>query len=69
MTDISPLSRHFGSRLEKLHQEIRASLKEVRRHLKELEEVEKSAGQAAPGQGFAELLRESLEKTDPPPRP
>tara|TARA_B100001115_G_scaffold163239_1_gene139374 strand:+ start:137 stop:322 length:186 start_codon:yes stop_codon:yes gene_type:complete len=38
----SPLSGQFSPKLEKLNREIYAGLSEVRRHLKALEEAEKS---------------------------
>lgn len=58
----SPLSRHFDLRLKELDQQIHNCLKDVRRHLQELE---KAAQQAAPGkkpQGFAEVLKDSLKR-------
>jgi len=61
----SPLSRHFDLRLKELNQQIHNCLKDVRRHLQELEQA---AQQAAPGeqpQNFAEILKASL-KPDPP---
>lgn len=57
----SPLSR-FDLRLKELNQQIHNCLKDVRRHLQELEEA---AQQIPPGkqpQSFAELLRDSLKK-------
>lgn len=65
--DTSPLSRHFDIRLEKLTQEIHDGLREVRRHIQELEEVEKNAQSGDSGQSFAELLKNSIEKRNPPP--
>lgn len=59
----SPISNQFGPRLEKLNREINAGLSEVRRHLKELEEVEKNQNTGAPVR-FADVLRESIGKAD-----
>ncbi|MFT5089098.1 MAG: hypothetical protein ACI8PG_003465 [Planctomycetota bacterium] len=59
----SPISNQFGPRLEKLNREINAGLSEVRRHLKELEEVEKNQNTGAPV-GFYDVLRESIDKVD-----
>ncbi len=65
--DTSPLSRHFDIRLEKLNQEIHDSLQKVRRHIQELEEVEKNVQSGDSGQNFADLLKNSIEKRNPPP--
>lgn len=64
----SPISQQFDIRLARLNQEIHASLAQVRRHLQELEQVEQSAqtGKTRNGQGFAELLKQSMERRDPP---
>lgn len=55
----SPLATQFTPRLEKLNREINASLSEVRRHLKELEEVERSQQSGSPTR-FAEVLKTSI---------
>ncbi len=59
----SPLSNQFTPRLEKLNREIHAGLSEVRRHLKELEEVERSQ-QNGPSSSFAEVLKASVDAKD-----
>lgn len=59
----SPLSSQFTPRLEKLNREINAGLSEVRRHLKELEEVERSQ-QSGSSASFAEVLKTSLAAKD-----
>ena len=59
----SPISNQFGPRLEKLNREINAGLSEVRRHLKELEEVEKNQNTGAPAR-FSDVLREPIDKVD-----
>jgi hypothetical protein len=55
----SPLSNQFSPKLEKLNREIHAGLSEVRRHLKELEAVEKEQHSAA-SPSFADTLKKSL---------
>ncbi len=60
----SPISNQFGPRLEKLNREINAGLSEVRRHLKELEEVEKSQHIGGSPTRFADVLRESINEAD-----
>jgi len=64
--DVSPLSRQFGSRLEKLNQEIHEGLQKVRKHLQELEEVEQSARSDKAGQTFSELLKSFTARQKPP---
>ena len=64
--DISPLSRQFDIRLEKLNQEIHDGLEKVRRHLQELEEVEQNAHPDKVGRTFAELLENSMDEQEPP---
>jgi len=59
----SPISNQFEPRLEKLNREINAGLSEVRRHLKELEEVEKNHKTGAPA-SFADVLRDSIDEAD-----
>ena len=61
--DTSPLSNQFGPRLQKLDREIQDSLREVRRHIQELEQAEKCAGSKA---GFADLLKEEIDGQSPP---
>ena len=65
----SPLSPRFDLRLKQLNQEIHSSLKVIRQHLQELEEVEQrtrtgTAGKT--GRNFAEFLNDALEEGDPP---
>jgi flagellar hook-basal body complex protein FliE len=60
----SPISNQFGPRLEKLNREINAGLSEVRRHLKELEEVEKNQRSSGAPARFADVLKESINKVD-----
>lgn len=60
----SPISNQFGPRLEKLNREINAGLSEVRRHLKELEEVEKNQRVGGAPARFADVLKDSLDKAD-----
>ena len=62
--DTAPLSNQFGPRLQKLDREIQDNLREVRRHIQELEQAEKSAGSKA---GFADLLKEEIDGQSPPP--
>ena len=62
--DTAPLSNQFGPRLQKLDREIQDSLREVHRHIQELEQAEKSAGSKA---GFADLLKEEIDGQSPPP--
>ncbi len=61
--NVSPTSNPFGPRLEKLNREINAGLSEVRRHLKELEEVEKQATPSTAPASFADLLKKSIDET------
>lgn len=70
--ETSPLSRQFGIRLDQLNQDIHRSLEQVRRHIQALEEVEQQAQTSRTGSGqkdFADLLKESLEETEPPAPP
>lgn len=55
----SPLSNQFGPQLQKLDREIQDSLSEVRRHIQELEQAEKTAENKT---HFADLLKESLDE-------
>ena len=56
----SPLSNQFSPKLEKLNREINAGLSEVRRHLKSLEEAEKSQ-QSVKLTTFSDLLDEQTK--------
>ena len=56
----SPLSSQFSPKLEKLNREINAGLSEVRRHLKSLEEAEKSQ-QSVKLTTFSDLLDEQTK--------
>ena len=56
----SPLSSQFSPKLEKLNREIYASLSEVRRHLKALEEAEKSQQSVKPST-FSDLLHQQIK--------
>lgn len=56
----SPSSSQFSPELEKLNREINAGLSEVRRHLKALEEAEKSQQSVKPTT-FADLLDEQIK--------
>lgn len=56
----SPLSSQFSPKLEKLNREIYASLSEVRRHLKALEEAEKSQQPVRPST-FSDLLDQQIK--------
>lgn len=70
--ETSPLSRQFGIRLDQLNQDIHRSLAQVRRHIQALEEVEQQAQTSRTGSGqqdFADLLKESMEETEPPAPP
>ena len=58
----SPLSNQIGPQLQKLDREIQDSLNEVRRHIRELEKAEQQPDQAR----FADLLKQSLQHSDPP---
>lgn len=60
----SPLSNSFSPQLEKLNREIYAGLNEVRRHLKALEEAEKSPHSPKPPT-FSELLGEASKDETP----
>ncbi|MBI2501748.1 MAG: hypothetical protein HYW07_00740 [Candidatus Latescibacteria bacterium] len=62
----SPLSRHFDLRLKELNQQIHNCLKDVRKHLQELEEAAQQPPSAKPPQNFAQLLKESLQHRTPP---
>ena len=62
----SPLSRQFDLRLKELNQQIHSCLKDVRKHLQELEAVSQQPPAARPPQDFAQLLRESLQQRTPP---
>ena len=55
-----PLSSQFSPKLEKLNREINASLSEVRRHLKALEEAERSQQSVKPTT-FSDLLDEQIK--------
>ena len=57
----SPLSGQFSPKLEKLNREIHAGLSEVRRHLKALEETEKSQQSVKPTT-FSDLLDRTNKK-------
>ena len=63
----SPLSRHFDLRLKELDQQIHNCLKDVRRHLQELEEAAQQPPVAKPPQNFAQLLKDSLQERHTPP--
>jgi len=64
----SPLSRHFDLRLKELNQQIHSCLKDVRKHLQELEQAAAQQTPAAgPPKDFAQLLKESLQQRTPPP--
>ncbi|MCC7260880.1 MAG: hypothetical protein IT369_00020 [Candidatus Latescibacteria bacterium] len=67
----SPLSRHFDLRLQELNQQIHSCLKDVRKHLQELEQAAQQPPVAGPVGGqpkdFAQLLKESLQQRTPPP--
>jgi type II secretory pathway component PulM len=65
----SPLSRHFDLRLKELNQQIHSCLKDVRKHLQELEQAAQQAPSAKPPADFAQLLKESLQQRTPPPGP
>jgi len=61
--DNSLIPRDLGHRLQQLNQEIRTSLDQVRRHRRELENVERTTSTAAPEHDtFAEILRRSLHR-------
>lgn len=62
----SPLSRQFDLRLKELNQQIHSCLKDVRKHLQELEEAAQQVPAARPPQNFAQLLKESLQQRTPP---
>ena len=53
------LPPQFGPRLQKLDREIQHSLSEVRRHIQELEQAEKNAGNSP---AFADLLKASVDE-------
>ena len=57
--DITPLSSHLSLRLEKLNQEIRDRLEEVRRHIQELEAVERKTCPEKDRTSFQDLLAEA----------
>ena len=62
----SPLSRQFDLRLKELNQQIHSCLKDVRKHLQELEAAAQQPPTAKPPQDFAQLLKESLQQGPPP---
>ena len=61
----SPLSNQVDVRLRQLDRQIHNSLKVIRQHLQELEQVEQrtrsKAGPAASGQNFADFLDDALD--------
>ena len=61
------LPSHLGVRLEKLNQEIRDRLEEVRRHIQELEAVEQKVRSGRAGQRFPDLLERAIEGGDSRP--
>ncbi|MBM3279123.1 MAG: hypothetical protein FJY95_13720 [Candidatus Handelsmanbacteria bacterium] len=64
----SSLSRHFDLRLKELNQQIHSCLKDVRKHLQELEQAAaQQTRTAGPPKDFARLLKESLQQRTPPP--
>lgn len=62
----SPLSRHFDLRLKELNQQIHSCLKDVRKHLQELEQAAQQPPVAGPPKDFAQLLKDSLQQRTPP---
>ena len=62
----SPLSRQFDLRLKELNQQIHSCLKDVRKHLQELEAVSQQPPAAKSPQNFAQLLKESLQQGPSP---
>jgi hypothetical protein len=60
----SPLSNSFSPQLEKLNREIYAGLSEVRRHLKALEEAEKSQHSSKPP-AFSDLSGKAFKDESP----
>jgi len=68
--ETSPLSRQFGIRLDQLNKDIHRSLEQVRRHIQALEEVEQQTPSPRAGAeraNFADLLKDSMDKSEPPP--
>lgn len=63
----SPLSRHFDLRLKELNQQIHSCLKDVRKHLHELEQAAQQPPAGSPPKDFAQLLKESLQQRPTPP--
>ena len=66
--DSTPIAHEFGHRLDQLDREIHQGLAQVRRHLQELQAAEEKAGtpSALAGQGFAEVLRSTLDDSTAP---
>ncbi len=62
--NVSPSSGQFSPKLEKLNREIQAGLSEVRRHLKALEETEKSQQPVRPST-FSDLLDRQIKNERP----
>ena len=64
----SPLSNQVDVRLKQLDREIHSSLRTIRRHIQELEEVEQrtrpggSETSAKTGQSFADHLNDALDE-------
>ena len=63
----SPLSRHFDLRLKEIDQQINSCLKDVRRHLQELEAASQQPAGAKQAPNFAQLLKASLDQRNTPP--
>ena len=64
---IPPLSnppQQIGRQLAELDREIHDALKDIRRHLEELEAVSNESGTESSGRSFADVLKDSLENGD-----
>ena len=70
--DNSPVTNVIGRRLDELDRQIHTCLRDIRKNLKELEQVSgdeaprQTPAKTGPDKRFADLLKTALDDRDPP---